>query len=194
MNTYITSTTIKTLREQKGLTQGQLAAMLCLSDKTISKWETGKGLPDISLLEPLARALGVSLPELLAGRQVINTNRGANLMKGKWYICPICGNVLHANGEAVISCCGVTVPPREADAPDAGHDVTVELIEHEYYVSLSHTMTKDHYISYIAYTTGDRVEMVKLYPEGPAEARFFSRGHGTLYWYCNRDGLFSKRI
>lgn len=194
MNTYITSTTIKTLREQKGLTQGQLAAMLCLSNKTISKWETGKGLPDISLIEPLAKALGVSLPELLAGKQIINTNRAANMMKGAWYSCPICGNVLHANGPAVVSCCGITLPPCEADIPDASHQATVEAIEHEYYVTLSHDMTKDHYISFIAYTTGDRVELVKLYPEGPAEARFFSRGHGMLYWYCNRDGLFSKRI
>ena len=194
MNTYITSATIKTLREQKGLTQGQLATLLSLSDKTISKWETGKGLPDISLIEPLAKALGVSLLELLAGKQIINTNRAANLMKGQWYICPICGNVLHANGEAVISCCGVTLPPSEAEVPDADHDVKVEKIEYEYYVSLPHEMTKDHYISFIAYTTGDRVEMVKLYPEGPAETRFFSRGHGTLYWYCNRGGLFSKHI
>ena len=81
MNTYITAPTIKALREQKKLTQAQLADQLSVSHKTISKWETGKGLPDISLLEPLAKALGVSLPELFSGQPTINANRSANLLR-----------------------------------------------------------------------------------------------------------------
>ena len=60
MNTYVTGSTIRQLREAKGLTQAELAGTLSVSAKTISKWETAKGLPDISLLEPLAAALGVS--------------------------------------------------------------------------------------------------------------------------------------
>lgn len=52
MNTYVTGAVIKTLREQKNCTQQQLADQLHLSAKTISKWETGKGLPDITLPEP----------------------------------------------------------------------------------------------------------------------------------------------
>ena len=66
MNNYVTGAVIKTLREKKKMTQSQLAQQLCVSDKTISKWETGKGFPDISLLEPLAKALQLSVPELLS--------------------------------------------------------------------------------------------------------------------------------
>ena len=74
MNTYITGATIKKLREMKGLTQQQLAEEIGVSSKAISKWETAKGLPDISLIEPLSKALGVSVMELMSGETVINKN------------------------------------------------------------------------------------------------------------------------
>lgn len=96
MNTYVTGSTIRQLREAKGLTQAELAETLSVSAKTISKWETAKGLPDISLLEPLAAALGVSVLELMQGEPIINRNRAANLLRSKLYVCPLCGNVLHA--------------------------------------------------------------------------------------------------
>lgn len=51
-------------------------------------------------------------------------------------------------------------------------------------------MNKSHYLSFAACCTDDRFELVRFYPEGNAEARFFRRGHGILYWYCNRHGLF----
>ena len=194
MDHYITSSTIKTLRERQHLTQSQLAERLSVSDKTISKWETARGLPDITLLEPLARELKVSVPELLSGEQIMNANRSANLLRSVLYVCPICGNVLHASGRAVISCCGVELPPLEAEAPDEDHDAVIEQVEHEHYVTIHHPMTKEHFISFMAYCTGDRFHLVKLYPEGNAEARFFIRGHGMLYWYCNHHGLFGQRI
>lgn len=52
MNTYVTGATIKELRENKNLTQAELARKIGVSSKTVSKWETAKGLPDISLLQP----------------------------------------------------------------------------------------------------------------------------------------------
>ena len=64
MNNYITGAVIKELREKNHLTQQQLAEKLCVSGKAISKWETGKGFPDISLIESLANVLQVSIPEL----------------------------------------------------------------------------------------------------------------------------------
>ena len=57
------------LRKEKGLTQKELADLLHVTDKAVSKWETGKGFPDLKLLEPLAQALGVSLVELLQGER-----------------------------------------------------------------------------------------------------------------------------
>ena len=194
MNTYVTKETIRTLREGLHLTQAQLAEKLNISDKTISKWETGRGLPDLSLLEPLAQALQVSVAELLSGDHITNTNRAANMMRASLYVCPICGNVLQATGPAMVSCCGVTLPPLEVEEADAAHAASIEEIEYEYYVSLDHEMTKSHHISFMVYATGSRFEIVKLYPEGNAEARFFRRGHGWLYWYCNHHGLFRQRV
>lgn len=194
MNHYITGAAIRALREQNHLTQQQLAEKLCVSDKAISKWETGKGFPDISLIAPLAQILRVSIPELLSGEQIVNTNRSANMLKSNLYVCPICGNIFHSTGSAMVSCCGVTLPPLEAEQADADHQIKCENIEDEIFVSMQHSMTKEHYISFVAYCTGARFESVKLYPESDIELRFFSRGHGILYWYCNHHGLFQKRI
>ena len=195
MNTYVTGSTIRLLRESKNMTQAELAHTLAVSAKTISKWETAKGLPDISLLEPLAAALGVSVLELMQGEPVINRNRAANLLRSKLYVCPVCGNVLHATGQAVVSCCGVTLPAQniaEAENADEHHQLTVERVEDELFVTIHHPMTKEHSISFIAYLTGDKFQLVKLYPEGNANCRFPLRGKGVLYFYCNRHGLMKQ--
>ena len=194
MNTYVTGTTIKTLRESRGFTQCALADRIGVSSKTISKWETGKGLPDISLLQPLAQALGVSVIELMNGEHVTNRNLSANMLRTKFHVCPICGNVLHSMGDAVISCCGVTLPALEAEEPDDLHTVTIENVEDEHFITVHHPMTKEHFISFIAHLTSDRLQMVKLYPEGNAETRLQLRGRGYLYFYCNRHGMYRKKI
>ena len=193
MNTYVTSTTIKQLREKQNMTQAELAERIGVSSKTISKWETAKGLPDISLLQPLAQALNISVIELMNGEHIINRNLSANMLRSKFYVCPICGNILHSTGDSVISCCGVTLPALEAEEADEAHAVHVESVEDEHFVTISHPMTKQHSISFIAYVTSDRVQMVKLYPEGNAETRLQLRGFGMLYWYCNHHGLFKMK-
>ena len=193
MNTYVTGNTIKQLREQRNLTQGELAAQIGVSSKTISKWETGKGLPDISLLQPLAQALGISLIELMNGEHITNKNISANMLRSKFYVCPVCGNVMHSMGSAVISCCGITLPPLEAEEADDDHAVTVENVEDEQFITIHHAMTKEHFISFVAFVTCDRLQLVKFYPEGNAETRMQLRGRGYLYYYCNRHGLFRKK-
>ena len=194
MNTYVTSATIKTLREKRNLTQADLAEKIGVSSKTISKWETAKGLPDISLLQPLAQALGISVIELMNGEPISNQNVSANMLRSKFYVCPMCGNVVHSTGNSVISCCGITLPALEADEADEEHMITVEQVEDERFITVDHPMTKQHYISFLAYVTSDRIQMVKLYPEGNAQTRFQPRGFGMLYWYCNHPGLFRKKL
>lgn len=193
MDHYVTGMTIRTLREAQGLTQQALADRICVSAKTVSKWETGKGLPDISLIEPLAAALGTSVIELMRGEPVTNRNRGGNLLRSRLYVCPVCGNVIHAAGDALISCCGVTLPPLEPEMPDPEHALTIEIVEDEHFLTLVHPMEKTHSITFIAFLTGDRLQLQRLYPEGNAEARLNLRGAGTLLWYCNRHGLFGER-
>ena len=190
MDTYITGAVVRELREKRGLTQAQLAEMLHISDKTVSKWETAKGLPDISLVEPLAQALGVSVIELMQGERITNRNLSGNMQRCRFYVCPICGNIVHTLGEAVISCCGVTLPPLVAEECDGEHLIEMQSVEDEKFVTLNHPMTKGHFISFLAYVTPDRCQIVKLYPEGEAQARLPVRRLGTVYAYCNRHGLF----
>jgi len=194
MNTYITGSAIKQLREAKGMTQQQLSDMIGVSDKAVSKWETGRGLPDISLIEPLSRALGVSVMELMSGDAVINKNVSGNMLRSKFYVCPVCGNIIHCMGDTVISCCGIALPPLEAEDADDEHPITVEKVEDEHFITVHHPMTKQHYISFMAFVSSDRLQLVKLYPEGNAEIRMQLRGHGFLYICCNRHGLMKKKI
>ena len=194
MNSYVTGGTIKYLRELNKLTQAELAEKLGVSSKTISKWETAKGLPDISLLQPLAQCLGVSVIELMNGEQIVNKNVSGNMLRCRFYVCPVCGNAVHSMGDAVVSCCGITLPALEADEPDADHDAVIEKVEDEHFITIQHPMTKQHFISFVAFVTSDRIQLVKLYPEGNAETRLQLRGRGYLYYYCNRHGLFRKKV
>ncbi|MBQ8803146.1 MAG: helix-turn-helix domain-containing protein [Tyzzerella sp.] len=190
MNQYVTGAVIRELREKNHLTQSELAERLCVSDKTISKWETAKGYPDISLLEPIAKVFGVSITELISGNAVSNVNVSANMMRSKFYVCPVCGNIIHCMGEAVINCHGVLLTPSQAEETDEDHRILIERVEDEYYVRMEHDMTKEHYISFVAAFSSDKIQMIKLYPEGNPEARFKINGVKKIFFYCNRDGLF----
>lgn len=189
-DTYVTGAVIKRLREKKNLTQEELAQKIFVTSKAVSKWETGRGFPDISLLEPLAKALGISIIELLSGDYIQNTNKAANMMKAHIYVCPVCGNVIHSCGESLVSCCGIPLPSQDAELPDIEHAINVQIVEDEYFVSVNHSMTKEHYISFLMAVSGNKTQFVKLYPEQNAEARFKIDGVTSLYAYCNRHGLF----
>ena len=190
MNQYVTGAVIKQLREKNKMTQLQLAEKLGVSDKTVSKWETAKGYPDITLLEPIAEAFRISVTELISGNTIHNENISANMLRSKFYVCPVCGNIIHSMGEAAIHCHGIQLTPLEAEPADENHMAVIERIEDEYYVRIDHSMTKEHYISFVAAASSDDIQIVKLYPEGSAEARFKIRGVRRILFFCNRDGLF----
>ncbi len=194
MNQYVTGTMIRRLRESRNMTQHQLAEMISVSDKAVSKWETGRGYPDISLVEPLAEALGVSIIELFSGEDVVNTNRSFNMQRMKLYVCPICGNLIQSTGEAVVSCCGIVLPALEAEPEDENHRLHFEKVEDEYYVTVPHDMSKTHYISYIMALKDDGWEIIKLYPEGNAEARFKICKTKCFCYFCNKHGLFRTSV
>ena len=194
MNEYVTGAVIKELREKHHLTQAELANKLNVSDKTVSKWETAKGYPDISLLEPIARVFGISVTELISGNAIQNVNTSGNMMRSKFYVCPVCGNIMHCMGEAVIQCHGVQLMPCQEEEIDEKHSISIEMIEDEYFVRVEHEMTKSHYISFIAAVCVDKIHMIKLYPEENAEVRFPIRGVRRILFYCNQDGLFGCNV
>lgn len=194
MDRYVTGAVIRRLREGKKLTQEELAERIHVSGKAVSKWETGQGFPDISLLEPLAKALGISVIELLSGEDIRNRNRAFNMARSRFYVCPVCGNVIQTTGETVVSCCGITLPPQEAEKADDEHAIRFETVEDEYFVYVAHPMTKTHFLSFLMAVSDQGTQFVRLYPEGAAEARFKVSGVKILYAYCNRHGLFQHRI
>lgn len=191
---YVTGKTIRELREKRWLTQKDLAEKICVSDKTVSKWETGKGLPDIGIMEDLAGALGISIAELLTGDYRENENVSANMKKVQFYVCPVCGNIIVSSGKAAFSCCGIQLPEQESEPCDESHLIEVETVDNEYLVTMNHPMAKEHYISFIAYVTSGGYEVIKLYPEQGITVRFKKKGHGMLYAYCNRHGMFKVKI
>ena len=194
MNPYITGSLIKQLRESKKMTQQQLAEKNNVSAKAVSKWETNRGYPDVSIIEVLADALGVSVIELFSGVNVVNTNKSSNMRKMKHYVCPLCGNLIQTTGEAVVSCCGIVLPALEAEANDDAHRLNVERVEDEYYVSIPHEMRRNHFISIIMAVKDDGFELKKTYPEGSADARFKICGTRYFLYYCNQHGLFKHAL
>ena len=194
MDKYVTGAVIRKLRENKKMTQEELAEKVFVSSKAVSKWETGQGFPDVSLIEPLTKALGISVIELLSGEDIKNINRASNMSRCRFYVCPVCGNVIEATGAAVVSCCGIVLPPLEAEPADEAHPIRIERVEDEYYVSVAHEMSRNHFISFIAAVRDDGFELRKLYPEGDAAARFKIGGTERFYVYCNRHGLFKGPV
>ncbi|GBG55392.1 transcriptional regulator [Sporomusaceae bacterium FL31] len=182
------------LRKEKDMTQKQLADLMNISDKTISKWERGLGCPDVSLLPELSQILGVNIEEILLGKIELNEMIGGNMKKLRFYVCPQCNNLMTATGDAHISCCGKRLEALVPEKANEQHLLNLEPVEDEFYVSSSHEMRKEHYISFVAYVTGDKVFIVKQYPEWNMQFRFHKLGHGKLYWHCSNHGLFYQLI
>ena len=182
------------LRKDKNMTQKQIADLMNISDKTISKWERGLGCPDISLLPELSQILGVSIDQILSGQINLNDLVGGNMNKLKFYVCPQCGNLMTATGNATISCCGKTLEPLVAKKAEEGHKLNVESIENEFFITTEHEMKKEHYITFVAHVKGDRVQIVKQYPEWNMQFRLNQVGRGKLYFYCINHGLFYQIV
>jgi DNA-binding XRE family transcriptional regulator/desulfoferrodoxin (superoxide reductase-like protein) len=181
------------LRKEKGLTQKQLADAMNISDKTISKWERGLGCPDISLLHELSEILKVNIEKILLGDLEPNITDGGNMKRVKFYVCPTCGNIMTSTGEGELSCCGRKLTALIAKPSNEDHQLMIETIENDYYITFSHEMTKEHYLNFIAYVACDRILMIKLYPEQSGEVRFPKLYGGKLYFSCNQHGLWRQK-
>ena len=185
---------IRDLRTKMGMTQKSLADLMNISDKTVSKWERGMGLPDVSLLVELSQIFGVNVDILLTGSMNVSDEKGVNMKNAKYYVCPECRNLVFATGDAEISCCGRKLTALEMKKAEPDEKLSVEIIENDWYITTSHPMTKEHYISFVAFATGEKIEMIKTYPEWDMNVHIQKRGHGKLVWYCTNHGLFYQLI
>jgi transcriptional regulator with XRE-family HTH domain len=182
------------LRKEKGLTQKQLADRMNISDRTISKWERGYGCPDITLLSELSSLLGVNIENMLDGELAPNDFIGGNMKQSHYFVCPTCNNIALATGNITLSCCGRKLEPLAAKKAAEDEKLAISEIDQEWFISSEHPMTKDHYISFIAFATGDQVQIIKQYPEWSFQARIPKRKHGKLLWYDTQFGLYYQLI
>ena len=182
------------LRKEKGMTQKQTAEKLQVSDRTVSKWERGMGLPDVSLWKAISALYGVEIEKVLDGNLQEKGADTGNMKRMKFYRCGHCGNIFWSAGGGELSCCGRKLEPLQAQSADEMHGMTIEEIDNEYYISFAHEMKKEHYITFAALVSFDRVTVVRLYPEQAGEVRMPRQRRGELYLCCSEHGLFRKKI
>lgn len=186
---------IRQLRREAGLTQRDLAEALHITDKAVSKWERGQGCPDVSLLSDLADFFQVSMSDILAGELPNSLPEGINMKKTNYYVCPLCGHITFSTGGAlVLSCCGRKLEPLTPVPAPPEQRLTVEPYEDGYYISSPHPMTKEHFISFVAFATGESLQIFKQYPEWELQVHLPLRRHGTLLWYSAQEGMLFQRI
>ena len=182
------------LRKAKGLTQKQVADKLGIVPKTVSKWETGHGFPDVSTVSALADILGVSEKTILSGDLEQNLESANNMKRTKFYVCPCCGSFMQGTGNGQVVCCGKQLEALNAVSADDEHTINISEIEDDFYIEFNHAMTKEHYISFVSYVRFDRVLTVKLYPEQDSAVRFPKMYGGKIYFYCSKHGLFEYQM
>lgn len=194
MDQMKTGRLIKRFRTEKGLTQKQLADIINVSDKTVSKWECGNGCPDVSLLSALSDIFGIDVQVLLTGKIDINEKEKGNMKKLKFYVCGDCGNIITATSDAAVTCCGNKLSALEAKKADKEDQLKVEDIGGEWYITSDHEMTKEHYISFAAYVSDSSVMIFKQYPEWGVNITLPVYRSGRIVWYCNKCGLLYQDI
>lgn len=120
----------------------------------------------------------------------------------RFYVCPVCGNIIGLIDGNIehITCCGSEMKLLEANTVDASkekHVPVYERVEDEICVKVGeveHPMEKDHFISWVAQVSENRTSRVRLYPEQGTEVRFKYVPGATIYAYCNKHGLWAKKV
>lgn len=194
MNAVDCGALIRRLRKEKGMTQAALAEKIGVTDKAVSKWERGLGCPDISLIRSLSEVFSVETGVFLGDGLKENRKDVGNMRRLQFYLCPLCGNLITATGGGERSCCGRPLAPMKAEAADAEHMPSVEPMDGELYITFPHEMSKEHFISFAAWVSYDRVMLVKLYPEQDAALHMPFIRRGKLLFHCSRHGLMQTEI
>lgn len=181
---------IARLRKEKGLTQKEMADALGVSNKTVSKWECGMGCADLSYWADLSVILGVDMAQMMEGEITPNKPDNGNMDKIRFYVCSTCGNILFSTAGAAIFCCGRKLEALTVSAHEEKPLLTVEDSDSDYYITVKHSMTKEHYIAFAAYVKSDKVQFNRMYPEQSPSFRIPASSGGKLYIYCIRHGLY----
>lgn len=169
MNAEKTGSLIRSLRIKKGLTQKELAQMICVTDKAVCKWEKGRGCPNITLISQLSKVLEVDIQSILQGYLDKNKKIGENMNHLKFYKCPTCGNLVTSIKSVELSCCGNKLSPVSAQTrSDPEYQPVIQEFDGQYSIIFNHPMTKSNYISQVIVVRYDQIMTVNLYAESEA--------------------------
>lgn len=169
MNAEKTGSLIRSLRIKKGLTQKELAQMICVTDKAVCKWEKGRGCPNITLISQLSKVLEVDIQSILQGYLDKNKKIGENMNHLKFYKCPTCGNLITSIKSVELSCCGNKLSPVSAQTrSDPEYQPVIQEFDGQYSIKFNHPMTKSDYISQVIVVRYDQIMTVNLYAESEA--------------------------
>lgn len=169
MNAEKTGNLIRSLRIKKGLTQKELAQMICVTDKAVCKWEKGRGCPNITLISQLSKVLEVDIQSILQGYLDKNKKIGENMNHLKFYKCPTCGNLVTSIKSVELSCCGNKLSPVSAQTrSDPEYQPVIQEFDGQYSIKFNHPMTKSNYISQVIVVRYDQIMTVNLYAEAEA--------------------------
>lgn len=169
MNAEKTGNLIRSLRIKKGLTQKELAQMICVTDKAVCKWEKGRGCPNITLISQLSKVLEVDIQSILQGYLDKNKKIGENMNHLKFYKCPTCGNLVTSIKSVELSCCGNKLSPVSAQTrSDPEYQPVIQEFDGQYSIKFNHPMTKSDYISQVIVVRYDQIMTVNLYAEAEA--------------------------
>ena len=148
MNAFIIGSAIRQKREKMGLTQAELAEKVGVTDKAVSKWETGNGIPDIHIAKLIAEVFDVSVTEILDGDYITNKNQSGNLNKVNFYVCPVCGNIAYSVGEMYASCHGIKLSPLKRENDE---NMSISQSDGELLIKIDSEMSKENYVSFVAF-------------------------------------------
>ena len=169
MNAEKTGSLIRSLIIKKGLTQKELAQMICVTDKAVCKWEKGRGCPNITLISQLSKVLEVDIQSILQGYLDKNKKIGENMNHLKFYKCPTCGNLVTSIKSVELSCCGNKLSPVSAQTrSEPEYQPVIQEFDGQYSIKFNHPMTKSNYISQVIVVRYDQIMTVNLYAESEA--------------------------
>ncbi len=194
MDQIKTGALIRRFRTELGLTQKQLAERVGVSDKAVSKWECGSGCPDVSLLTSLADVFGTDIHVLLTGEIDKNESEKGDMKKLRFYVCRDCGNIITSASDAAVTCCGNKLSALEPKKADEAQQLKVEDTGGEWYITSDHEMTKEHYISFVAYVSDSSLMIFRQYPEWAVNVSLPMYRSGRIVWYCSKCGLLYQDI
>ena len=194
MDVSKTGELIRRLRIEKGLTQRELADLIYVSDKAVSKWECGNGMPDLSILPNLSKVFETDILALLNGEMEERDMNNGNMKNICFYVCPECGNIVTSLSEGEFSCCSRKLETLKPIKALDDEKLIIETNDGELLVQSNHEMQKEDYISFIAYVSSDTLIIKKLYPQWGVNVRFPFARHGVFYFYDTKKGLLVQRF